>query len=392
MADYSKDYGDVAETLLEFVEQETTDQARDIMRVPVAAYTDPERWQREMDIIYHRVPLLAGLSIELPKSGDYKAMDYMGKPILLTRLKDGSIRAMLNVCSHRAMLVAPLGRGNANRFSCPYHGWTYTNDGRLFGIADRNKFGDVDRTCMGLTVLPSYERAGLIFIVLTPNLTVDFGRFFDRALDDIAQVKIADAHFCGTREIFGANWKIAYDGYLEGYHFAAAHPETILQRTVSNVMKFDAFGAHLRIGFPQQSIAKQLRSSPREAWGSQENFGYDFVRTLFPNVSIFAAPEIIQISQIMPGPKPHENRTVMYFASRVPPGNEEEAAKLENMVNFLKEVVEKEDFGVGLKVQQGLESGAFSHVTFGKNERGNHYFHRYIQHLIDGGVGQPPTL
>ena len=392
MANYMKAYGDIAETLLDYVERETTDQAPEVMTVPVTAYTDPERWQREMETIYHRLPVLAALTVELPKPGDYKAMDYLGRPVLLTRQKDGAVRAMLNVCSHRAMVVAPEGKGNAARFVCPYHGWTFTNDGRLFGIADRGKFGDVDRSCLGLKLLPSYERAGLIFIVLTPDIPVDFEAFFDGALDDLEHVKIADAHFVGTRQIVGANWKVAYDGYLEGYHFAVAHPETIHPRTFSNVMKFDAFGAHLRIGFPQQSIVRQLKAAPRETWGARENLGYDFVRTLFPNVSVFAAPEIVQVSQIMPGPKPNENHTIMYFVSRVPPQNQEETDKLENMVNFLKVTVEKEDFGVGLKVQRGLESGAFDNVTFGKNERGNQYFHRYVQYLVDGSVGQPPKL
>lgn len=374
--------GKAAEIMLDHVRSGTTDQAVEVMLVEAKAYTDPRRWEQEMAAIFHRLPVLAGLSVELPAPGDFKAADYAGTPLLITRLDDGSLRAMLNVCTHRGMLVAPEGLGRCKRFSCPYHGWTYGNDGRLIAVADKRKFGEVDSAELGLKQLPVFERAGLIFVILTPGLTFDFEAFFGTALDDIATLNLASTHLCGVREIFGANWKVAFDGYLEGYHFAAAHPDTIHPRTFMNIMQFDACGPHIRIGFPQRGILESLDGLEAAELDAHENDGYDFVRTLFPNMSIFAAPEIIQISQIVPGPKPDENRTVMYFVSRSPPATEEEAKTLDDMVEFLREVVDREDFGVGLKVQQGLNSGAIDHVRFGRNERGNQYFHQWIEHYI----------
>lgn len=374
--------GEAADIMLHHVRSGTTDQADDVMLVEAKTYTDPRRWEREMAGIFHRLPVLAGLSVELPQPGDFKAVDYSGKPLLITRLSDGSIRAMLNVCTHRGMLVAPEGKGNCKRFSCPYHGWTFANDGQLVAVSDKRKFGEVDASELGLKQLPVYERAGLIFVVLTPGITVDFEAYFGSALDDIASLNLARTHFCGTREIFGANWKVAFDGYLEGYHFAAAHPDTIHPRTFANIMQFDVSGPHIRIGFPQRNIIEALDGCDIAQLGKNENNGYDFVRTLFPNMSIFAAPELIQISQIIPGPSPNENRTVMYFVSRDPPATEQAAKDLDDMVEFLREVVDREDFGVGLKVQRGLESGAIDHVRFGRNERGNQYFHRWIEHYL----------
>ncbi|MFN2166257.1 MAG: SRPBCC family protein, partial [Anaerolineae bacterium] len=174
--------------------------------------------------------------------------------------------------------------------------------------------------------------------------------------------------------------------------FAAAHPDTIHPRTYSNIMQFEAFGPHLLIGFPQRSIDR-LREVPAEDWWQHENDGYDFVRILFPNVSIFVAPEITSISQLIPGPTASQNRTVIYFLHREHPADAEAAAALENMVDWLAGVVEREDYGVGLQVQRGLESGARDQVLFGRNERGNQYFHRWVNYyLAQDPSASPPAL
>ncbi len=374
-------YNQAVEHMLDYVENGRTDQAESTMTVPAKAYTDQAIWQREMDVIFKRVPLLVGLSVEMPEPGDYKTLDILDHPLLITRLKDGSVRAMFNVCSHRAMLVANEDHGNRARFTCPYHGWTYANDGRLMGVSDPEKFGEVDKSEQGMTQLPVFEGGGLIFAVLTPGLEVDFEGYLGGMLDDFKHLNFKDWYYCGKREIFGANWKVAYDGYLEGYHFAAAHPETINQRTYSNIMHFEAFGPHIRVGYPQRSIEK-LREVDSKDWWQYENDGYDFIRTLFPNVSIFVAPEITQIAQLIPGPTPSENRTILNFYHPRAPANDEEHQAVEQMMDWLQKVVDEEDYQLGLKVQRGLESGAFENMVFGRNERGNQYFHRWVNYLL----------
>ncbi len=389
--DYYETIGNEAEKLLEYVESGTTDSADGTLEVPVSKYLDPDRFAREIDRIFMKMPLLAALTAELPKPGDYKAMELLGKPLLITRRKDGTAAAMLNVCAHRGMIVVPEGRGSAPRFSCPYHAWTFANDGRLIGVNEPGKFGPVCKEERGLTQLPCVEAGGAIWVVLTPGESIDIEAHLGGMLADLEAYDLGGWHFLGSRTIHGANWKIAYDGYLEGYHFAAAHPETIHPRTFSNIMHFTAFGPHMRVGFPQIGIRDSLGAIPRPDWGANENKGYDFVRTIFPNVSIFFAPELTQVAQLVPGPTPDRNTTHLLFIRRDPPKDAEDAEALEGMMNWLRDVVDQEDYGVGLKVQQGLEAGAFGSVIFGRNERGNQYFHRYVDYLVDGGDA-PPVL
>ena len=384
--------GQEAEKMLEYVETGTTDSAPDTMEVPASAYTDPAYCAREKAEIFMKMPLLAALTAEMPHPGDYKAMDLMGKPVLITRKSDGTVAAMLNVCSHRGMILKPEGHGNARRFSCPYHAWTYGNDGKLIGVAEPQKFGPVCKEERGLTQLPVAEAGGIIWVCLTPGLEFDITAHLGGMLDDLEAYDLGSWHYCGSRRIYGPNWKIAYDGYLEGYHFAAANPTTIHPRSFSNIMNFTAFGPHMRVGYPQVRIKEALSAIPRADWGEHENEGYDFVRTIFPNISIFFAPEITQVAQLIPGDTPGSNTTNLMFIRRQPPKDDADAAGIEAMMDWLRDVVNDEDYGVGLQVQKGLESGAIPSVIFGRNERGNQYFHKYVDYLQRADPNEAPPV
>jgi len=384
--------GDVAELMLDYVENDKTFQTNKIMSVPSRSYIDADQWHAEMELIFKRVPLMLALTCEMPKPGDYKAMDAVGLPVLLTRDKSSKVRAFLNVCSHRGAPVAKVGHGNCPRFTCIYHGWTYGADGKLIGIADARKFGEIDKQSKGLKELPCEERSGMIFASLTPGGKLDLDSFYGNYLEDYAAAELKDWTFLGSRVIEGANWKIAFDGYLEGYHFAQLHPTTIFPRTPANMTHYEAIGPHLRIGFPQRSIGK-LKELPRETWGNQENNGFDFVRIFFPNVSAFLAPELAQIAQLFPGPTPDKNRTVLLYARRNPPKDADDKAAIDGMINFLRDVTYNEDYLIGLDIQKGLEAGAHENVVFGHNERGNQYFHEWVNwYLLDDATAPKPVL
>jgi len=373
----TENYNRIIARLIDDVDNKTTHMANGTMQVPSTAYTDPDMWQQEMDVIFKKVPVFVALTQEIPNAGDYKTLQFLDKPLLITRLADGTARVMLNVCSHRAMTLTKEPCGNKSRFTCPYHGWMYSNDGTLRGVADQQKFGDFDKHANGLKQLPVYEKGGLIFTVLEADGEVDFEDYLGGMMDDISRLGMENWHYCGNRQIHGANWKIAYDGYLEGYHFAAAHPDTIATRTYSNVMEYGNYGPHTLICFPHLAIKENLAGVAPEDYEKHENNGYDWIRTLFPNISIFVAPEITLVSQILPGPGPNQNTTHLNFIHPTKPAGEDK--ELQEMMDFLCDVVDTEDYHVGLEIQKGLEANAHSHVTFGRNEAANQLFHKWIE-------------
>jgi len=154
----------------------TTDLAPEQLRIPIDAYTDEARFDAERQAVFFESPIAIALSLELPEAGDFQTQTVMGVPLLLTRDSDMKAHCFINVCRHRGAKVCLQDKGHQTRFSCPYHAWTYSNQGELIGIYGENSFGEVDRATMGLTELACEERAGVIFACLTP------GRAFD--IDD----------------------------------------------------------------------------------------------------------------------------------------------------------------------------------------------------------------
>jgi len=385
--------GDAAEAMLAYVETATTFMGESTLAVPSCSYINSDQWRAEIELVFKRLPLMLAFTAEMPAPGDYKAMDAMGLPVLITRDKAGQVRAFLNVCSHRGAPVATEGHGKCPRFTCKYHGWTFGADGALVGVAEARTFGDVAKVERGLRQLPCEERSGMIFVCLTPNAPMDVDRNFRGLLEDFDMLGFADWTYLGSRVIEGANWKIALDGYLEGYHFASLHPDTIAPRTPSNRMHYEGFGPSFRIGFPQRGIAEALAAVPREEWGEQETNGFDFVRILFPNVAVFVGPEITQVAQIFPGPTPDRNRTVLSYLRRLPIRDEADRQETEAVMNFFRDVTYTEDYLIGLEIQKGLESGAHDELVFGRNERGNQYFHEWLNwHLADDPSLPEPVM
>ena len=385
------EYNKIAEKVVGHVENGTTDQAADILKVPTSDYTSNERWSAEMENIFQTLPLMLALSIEMPNPGDYKSIEVTGIPILITRDKNNNVNAFRNVCSHRGAIIAQEGIGNRSRFSCPYHGWTYSNTGDLIGVTDKSKFGDIDNKCFGLEKLQCKELAGLIFVSLSRNEDVDFEKFLAGMLPEVEHFDLENWYYHGFKVINGANWKIAFDGFLEGYHFNTAHKDTIATMTMNDIMDFTAFGPHLRIAFASTNI-EEIHELPKNEWWKKEGCGVDFVRTLFPNISISLGLGIGQIAQILPGKDPYTNTTILHYLAPKKPKNKKEIAELDHFMNFLRDVVNDEDYLLGMEIQKGLNSLSNDSVLFGRNERGNQFFHKYVDYYVEDNIKKPPKL
>jgi len=386
--------GDVAEILLEYVEHNKTFQTDEIKTVPAASYTDPEQWRTEVDQIFKRVPLMMALSCEMSKPGDYKAMEAVGSPILLTRDKAGMVRAFLNVCAHRWAPVAAEGYGNCSRFVCPFHGWTYGADGRLIGIADRAKFGDLDRSMHGLKELPCEERHGMIFACLTPDVALDLDGYYGALLEEYADAHLQSYAFLGSRAIEGANWKLTFNNFLETYHFAQLHAKTVSAVLLPSTTHYEGFGPNMREALAQHTIAK-LRDMPRAQWGERERSEFGFIRVFFPNVTGYLASdtELSLFTQTFPGPTVDKCRIVFLYLRKIPPKDEAERDAVEKDIDRATfDIARDEDNAISLKIQKALASGAHKGLLYGRNERGNQYFHEWLNWYLRGDPTAPKPV
>ena len=63
----------------------------DVVKIPAENYYNPERWKKEVDLIFKRLPLVLSVTGEIPNPGDYKAMEVVGVPVIILRNKKGKI-------------------------------------------------------------------------------------------------------------------------------------------------------------------------------------------------------------------------------------------------------------------------------------------------------------
>jgi len=352
-----------------------------VTTIPASNYFDPERWQREVDMIFKRVPLLLAMTAEIKEVNTYKAIDVVGMPVLISRGADGIARAFVNMCSHRGAQLVDPGVGTARRFACPYHNWTYNQEGDLVGVFKQDDFGQLDTSCLGLTQLPIAERAGLIWVTLSPDSKLDFDAFFAGYDEMLEFCDFASMNHFGTRILAGPNWKISFDGYVDFYHLPILHKNTFGPDMSPDAL-FHRVGPHQRVTCPRGNWAK-LEGRPTSEWPDSVLTGG--VWSVFPHGSIagfeIEGHKIYQVARVFPGTTADESVTYLDFISTAPKTDEFIAAA-NKQIAFLENVVRDEDYATGLKIQRTVKTGAKKVLHFGRNEGGAQYVHGWLDALL----------
>jgi phenylpropionate dioxygenase-like ring-hydroxylating dioxygenase large terminal subunit len=369
----------------------TIEQADEIALIPARNYYDGERFDLEMKQVFKRLPLMLAASCEVASPDDYKATTAAGVPIIISRGKDGQLRAFLNMCSHRGSIIMPEGCGNAHRFTCPYHAWNYNTEGDLTGIYNAKEFGDLDKSLNGLRPLPVLEKAGLIWVIPNPESTLDIEQFLCGYDDMLAHFDFSNWKLFSQRTVAGPNWKIAYDGYLDFYHLPILHKDTFGSDFSSQALYY-SWGPHQRVSSPDVNL-KEFMDKPEAEWPSDQLLLG--VWTIFPHISIASfdgGGRGVLISQLFPGEKVGESITVQNYLMENLPTDEEIEKAAHEQFDFLKFVVESEDYATGLRQQQALMSGTKEHVMFGRNEAGGQNFHQWLDRILKADDSELPAL
>lgn len=368
------------------------EKADQVLRVPADKYFDQDRWQSEIDQVWKRMPLMLAMSCELKEPGDFKTIEVCGMPILMLRNEQLELKAYINSCSHRGAVIVTEARGNKKRFSCPYHAWTYDHAGDLVAIYAEQDFGEIDKSCHGLTALPIAERSGLVWVTLDPKSPLELDRFLCGYDHMLGQFGFESWELFEDRTIAGPNWKIAYDGYMDLYHLPILHKNTF-GANMPNQALYYAWGPHQRVSSPDPGASK-LKEKPESEW--RTDLMMQGVWTIFPHISIASfdggGGRGVMVSQLFPGDTPLESRTVQNYVMENLPATDEQRDAAHEQFKLLEFVVQEEDYATGLAQQRAIMHRPNAEVLFGRNEGGGQHFHGFLDRLLETEDQDLPAL
>ena len=207
-------------------------------RVRKEVYTDPAIFELEMERIHETVWIYCGHESQVPKAGDYYAVQIGRQPMLMVRGADGSISVLYNRCPHRGNMMCGDRHGNTGEFfRCSYHAWTFKHDGSLrsipmmeSGYAGTRLTKDSPELCMKRAARVENYR-GFVFASLAgdgPSLKEFLGKAivaFDDMCDRAPEGEVEVVPNC-FRVIQHSNWKIFLENQLDALHPSVVHQST----------------------------------------------------------------------------------------------------------------------------------------------------------------------
>ena len=198
-------------------------------------FIDEEIYQGELEKVFGRAWLNICHDSLVPNPNDF-FLSYMGEdPVIVTRDSKGEVHVFLNMCRHRGNRVVRADDGNAKNFMCTYHGWTFSNEGKLVSVPGLQEayYGELDVEHLGLVQARVDTYAGLIFATWAedaPTLEAYLGDarwytdlMFNRR--DAGEIAVGPMKW-----IEPSNWKVSVDNCSDNYHVPVTHLSTSLAR------------------------------------------------------------------------------------------------------------------------------------------------------------------
>ncbi|GAA2258116.1 benzoate 1,2-dioxygenase large subunit [Streptomyces amakusaensis] len=208
------------------------DERTGVYRVRRSVFTDEELFEMEMKHIFEGNWIYLAHESQIPSAGDYFTTHIGRQPIVISRDRQGELHALINACSHRGAMLCRRKTDNRTTFTCPFHGWTFNNTGKLLKVKDPRGAGYPEQFntdgSHDLTKVARFESyRGFLFGSLNPEVLPLTEHLGDAAvLIDM----IVDQSPEGLEVLRGSstytydgNWKLQTENGADGYHVSATH-------------------------------------------------------------------------------------------------------------------------------------------------------------------------
>lgn len=230
-------------------------------RVRGAIYSDPDIFAMEMDKIFMRNWVFICHDSQVEQPGDYFTT-WLGKaPIIVSRgADDGQVHIFYNRCMHRGNIVCQYESGNANYFRCAYHGWTFTNQGKVAGVPYKEAYGDrLNWNEMGLMPVKVGVYNGCVFASGSENVAPieewvgNAGYYLDLFVNQgPAGIRVKAG---SQKALYRGNWKFQNENDADNYHTDFTHAIGAVLRSLRARKAGEAIG---RLGQPPEAIVRYL--------------------------------------------------------------------------------------------------------------------------------------
>lgn len=193
--------------------------------ISVERYYSQEWHDQEMALMWQKVWQMACRVEDIPETGDHVVYEIGHDSIIVVRTPTGDIKAYVNACLHRGVLLRT-GGGRVDKFKCPFHGFTWALDGSLAHIPSEWDFEHIDRKKFCLPQVHVATWGGFVFINLDPDCE-PFESYLEILPEHFRAFPLEDrwkaAHVV---KIMPCNWKLALEAFIESFHIPIAHPQT----------------------------------------------------------------------------------------------------------------------------------------------------------------------
>ena len=352
--------------------------------LPPSSYVDPAVYDREVERLFRREWICVARVDQFERAGDYISLDLFGEALVAVRGDDGEIRVLSRVCRHRWMPVVA-GSGNRRSFQCPYHLWTYALDGRLLGAPDMERNAGFDRSSCRLPSLRVEIWQGFVFANFDPDAAPLAPRLagLERAIAPYRPAAMrTTAPLVFEHEW---NWKVMVDNFIESYHHAGTHADTLQPLVPGNgTFVDDADGdAYAILHNPtKQQIPIPALFPPTPGLDDAQRAEF-VVGVVFPFLLFSVQQDGLVWYRIEPRAF---DRFVLHIHPCVPPEAAEAPAYEEHLavMKTYLDGIHRQDIGVCEGVWQGLRSrhaapGPLSHL-----EKAIWQFGRFVRSRVEG--------
>ena len=294
---------------------------------------------------------------------------FLDEPVALVRDKDGALRLLSNVCTHRGNLVVnePC---RLTHLRCRYHGRLFDLDGSFRSMPEFREVEAFPTAADNLVKLPLEGWGPWLFT----SVAASGGGFADYWGDLMSRLHWLpfDAyrfHPELSRDFtVKAHWALYCENYLEGFHIPFVHAglNTVIDFGNYTTELFGYSSLQLGIAKDDEVIFDLPASSPD--YGKKVAAYYFFV---FPNIMFNFYPWGLSINIVKPiGLSETKISFLTYIA---------DASKYEKGAGSGLDTVELEDEEVVEAVQKGIRSRFYTHGRYSvTREQGTHHFHRLI--------------